>query len=73
MTEAVPAFRSFVANAKVTGVIVGTPGKIILNGRLARAGDMVEPALGVTFEGIDGDRKLLVFRDKSGAVVTKKY
>lgn len=73
MTEAVPAFRTFVANAKITGVIAGTPGKIILNGRLARAGDMVEPALGVTFEGIDGDRKLLVFRDKSGAVVTKKY
>ncbi len=73
MTEAVPAFRTYVANAKITGVIAGTPGKIILNGRLARAGDMVEPALGVTFEGIDADRKLLVFRDKSGAVVTKKY
>lgn len=73
VVEAVPAFRTFVANTKITGVIAGTPGKIILNGRLARAGDVVESTLGVTFDRIDTDRKLLVFKDKTGAVVTKKY
>ncbi len=73
VVEAAPAFRTFVANTKITGVIAGTPGKIILNGRLARAGDVVDSTLGVTFDRIDTERKQLVFKDKTGAVVTKKY
>lgn len=73
VVEAAPAFRTFVANTKITGVIAGTPGKIILNGRLARAGDVVDSALGVTFDRIDAERKQLVFKDKTGAIVTKKY
>ena len=73
VAEATPAFRTFVANAKITGVIGGNPGKIILNNRMARAGDMIDPGLGVVFDSIDADRKLLVFKDKTGAVVTRKY
>jgi hypothetical protein len=73
VAEATPAFRTFVANAKITGVIAGTPGKIILNGRLARAGDVIDPTLGVVFDAIDAERKLLVFKDKTGAVVTRKF
>ncbi len=73
VAEASPAFRTFVANAKITGVIQGSPAKIILNGRLARAGDVVESALGVVFESIDSEKKQLVFKDKAGAVVTRKY
>jgi hypothetical protein len=71
--EATPAFRTFVANAKITGVIGGTPPKVLLNGRMMRAGEVVDSALGVTFETIDADRKLLVFKDKTGAIVTRKY
>lgn len=71
--DATPAFRTFVANAKITGVIGGTPPKVLLNGRLMRAGESVETALGITFDGIDPDRKLLIFKDKSGAIVTRKY
>jgi hypothetical protein len=73
VAEATPAFRAFVANAKITGVIGGAPAKIILNGRLARSGDLVDSALGVTFDSIDAERKLLVFKEKSGAIVTRKY
>ena len=73
VAEASPAFRAFVANAKITGVIGGSPAKIILNGRLARSGDVVDPALGITFDRIDAERKLLVFKEKSGASVTRKY
>ena len=73
VAEATPAFRTFVANAKITGVIGGTPAKIILNGRLARSGDMIDPGLGISFESIDAEKKLLVFKDKSGAVVTRKF
>jgi hypothetical protein len=73
VAEASPAFRTFVANVKITGVIQGSPAKIILNSRLARAGDVVDSALGVVFESIDSEKKLLVFKDKSGAVVTRKF
>jgi hypothetical protein len=71
--DANPAFRTFVANAKVTGVIGGVPPKVLLNGRLMRAGEIVDSALGVTFDSIDPDRKLLIFKDKTGATVTRKY
>jgi cytoskeletal protein RodZ len=73
VADSTPAFRAFVANAKITGVIGGTPPKIILNGRMARAGDIVDPGLGVTFENVDAEKKLLVFRDRTGAIVTKKF
>ena len=72
-SEASPAFRSFVANAKISGVFQGNPPRVMINGRLARAGEVVENALAVSFEGIDPDKKQLIFKDKSGATVTRRY
>ena len=75
--QAVPdanaAFKAFVANGKYNGVIGGDPPKILFNGRTMRAGDIVDPQLGITFDSIDPDRKLIIFKDKSGATVTRKY
>ena len=71
--EATPAFRSFIANAKISGVFQGAAPRVMINGRLARAGDTVESSLGVVFDHIDADKKLLVFKDKSGATVTRRY
>jgi hypothetical protein len=71
--EASPAFRSFVANAKISGVFQGAPPRVMINGRLARAGDTVDSALAITFDGIDPDKKLILFKDKFGAVVTRRY
>lgn len=71
--EASPEFRSFVANAKVSGVFQGNPARAMINGRLARTGDMIDPALGIVFEGVDSTKKQLLFKDKSGAVVARKY
>ena len=71
--EASPAFRSFVANAKVNGVFQGSPPRVMLNGRLTRAGDLVEATLGVVFDSIDPDKKLILFKDKTGATVTRRY
>jgi len=72
--EATPAFRSFVANAKVSGagIMQGTP-RAFINDRLTRGGEMVDPGLGVTFETIDAERRLLIFKDRSGAIVSRKY
>jgi hypothetical protein len=71
--EASPEFRSFVANAKVSGVFQGNPARAMINGRLARTGDMIDPTLGIIFEGVDATKKQLLFKDKSGAVVARKY
>ena len=72
-SEASPAFRSFVANAKVSGVFQGNPPRVMLNGRLARGGDTIDSNLGVIFDSVDPDKKLLIFKDKSGATVTRRY
>ena len=73
VSEATPAFRSFVANAKISGVIQSTPPRAVINNRLTRAGEMVDTGLGVTFEGIDADKRQLIFKDKAGATVTRRY
>lgn len=70
---ATPAFRSFVANAKVSGVFQGSPSRAFVNGRLARKGEVVDSGLGIVFDGLDAERKLLIFKDKSGATVSRKY
>jgi hypothetical protein len=71
--EASPEFRSFVANAKVSGVFQGSPARAFINGRMARTGDTVEPTLGIIFDGVEPVKRHLLFKDKSGAVVARKY
>jgi hypothetical protein len=71
--EATPAFRAFVANAKVSGVFQGNPPRAFINGKLTRAGETVDASLGITFDSIDAERKLMVFKDRTGASVARKY
>jgi hypothetical protein len=66
-------FRTFVANAKVSGVFQGTPARAFINGRLARAGETVDASLGIVFDRIDADKRHIVFRDRTGATVTRRY
>ncbi len=72
--EASPAFRSFVANAKITGVFpTANPPRVLINGRTVRGGDVVDSALAITFDSLDPEKKLILFKDKAGAVVTRRY
>lgn len=73
VAESTPAFRAYVANAKVTSVIGGPSPKIFINNRMIRAGEVADAGLGITFDTIDPEKKLLIFKDKTGAVVTKRY
>ena len=68
--EASPAFTSFVASAKITGVVAT---RAVINGQLVRAGDVIERANGIIFEGYDFDTKELRFKDKTGARVVRRY
>jgi hypothetical protein len=72
--EASAAFRAFVANAKISGVVVqqGRSAVMMINNRLARVGETVEAPLGVTFDGYDVEKNLIIFKDKSGAIVTRR-
>lgn len=71
--EASPAFLTYVADAKVSGVFQGEPSRAFINGRLARSGTLVEEGLGITFVGVDAENRMLLFKDRSGARVTKRY
>lgn len=71
--EASPAFRSFIASVRVSGVFQGTPARAVINGKLTQQGDTVDSLLGITFEGVDTERRMLVFKDKSGATASRKY
>ena len=66
-------FREWVANARISGVFQGTPARALINGRMVRAGQIVDDALGIMFDGVDPVGESLVFRDKTGATVVRKF
>jgi hypothetical protein len=67
------AFRAFVAGASVGGVFQGHPSRALINGTIVREGDVVESALGISFDRIDSIQKIIYFKDASGAQVSKSY
>jgi hypothetical protein len=66
-------FVAWVMNVKVSGISPGSPARVVLNDRLVRESDIVQMRLSVTFDGIDTANRLLLFRDKSGATVSRSY
>ena len=72
--DASPAFKSWAVNAKISSVRAGgnNPAAFI-NGRLISRGGIVDDALGVVLDTIDADKKVLTFRDKTGATVSRPY
>lgn len=68
-----PGFRAFVASASIGGVFQGKPSRALINGTIVREGQVVESVLGVTFDRIDSDKKIIYFKDSTGAEVSKGY
>lgn len=64
------AFFYWVVNANLSAI---NPPRMMLNGRLIHEQQEVNIALGITFVNFDQANKLLVFRDKTGAIVTRSY
>jgi len=71
--KASAAFRRFVADAHITGVFQGTPPRALINGRMIRAGELIDQALGVVFDSIDAEQKTITFKDRAGVPVTRRY
>jgi hypothetical protein len=66
-------FIYWVAGLTVSGVSNSSPARFLMNGRLVREGDEVNRQLAITFDRVDVAAKLIYFRDKNGAVVTRSY
>ena len=66
-------FLYWVAGLRVSGVLQGSPARIHLNNAFSREGEVVNLALGITFDHLDPAKKLIIFRDRSGALVTRNY
>jgi hypothetical protein len=63
----------WVASLSISGVSKSSPARFLMNNHLVREGDEVNRQLGVTFDHLDAAAKLIYFRDKGGAVVTRSY
>jgi hypothetical protein len=68
-----PTFRAFVAKAAIRGVIGGQSPKALINGKVVHVGDFADSTLGITLAGIDAPGQTLLFRDSTGATVTRRY
>jgi hypothetical protein len=68
-----PAVQAWVAGVHIGGVRIGDSPRIFIDGVTYRAGDMVKPELGIRFDSADADREVLIFKDRTGAIVEKKY
>ena len=70
-----PAFRLWLEAVRINGVAVnpGSAPRVIINGRLVRPGDTIDPAEGIVFESLDLERKLILFRNRAGFVASKQY
>lgn len=63
------AFKGWVANLKIKSVRGGETPRVFIGGTTYEIGDLVNPQLGITFEGYDIETRRLTFKDKSGAKV----
>ncbi len=71
--EASQAFRSLVGALKISGVFQGNPPRARINDRVFRKGEIVDVPLGVVFDSLETDKKMIVFKDRTGATVSRRY
>ena len=58
---------------KISGTFPGSPPRVMLNDRLIRGGDPAHARLKITFESLDLENRLIIFRDATGATVSRSY
>lgn len=73
LPKASVAFMQFVEALRVSSVVQGTPAKIMIAGKLFRAGEVIDEQLGVTFVGVDAAKIALILRDRQGAELRLSY
>lgn len=68
-----PRFVRYAEGLKISGVFQGSPARALVDGRVVREGDVLEPNLGIRFVAVDAATKHLVLQDGTGAQVRVKY
>jgi hypothetical protein len=66
-------FFFWVVKLNVSGITQSKPARLLLNNRLTYEGDEVNRSLGIVFAQLDPANRLLVFKDATGAIVTRSY
>jgi hypothetical protein len=67
------AFKNYIINLRVSGVFQGENARALLNGKMYHLGDTLDPVRKIEFYKIDADAKQLIFRDDTGAIVSRHY
>lgn len=68
-----PQFREWLRNVRIGSVMTGEEPKALIDNMTFTPGSTVDYMLGVTFEGLAENDTLLVFKDRTGAVLTIQY
>ncbi len=70
-----PAFRLWLEGVRINGVsaTAGVAPRVIINGRLVRPGDTIDSAEAITFDSLDVERRMVMFRNRAGMVAGKPY
>ena len=66
-------FKAWVENLKISGVRGGATPRVFIGGTSFQKGDLVNPQLGITFEGYSNETRLLTFKDQTGARVERRH
>jgi hypothetical protein len=66
-------FKAWVENLKISGVRGGATPRVFIGGTSFQKGDLVNPQLGITFEGYSNETRLLTFKDPTGAKVERRH
>ena len=65
-------FRSWVENLQIRGMRGGANPRVFIGNSSYGRGDLVNPNLGIVFEGVDEATHQLIFKDKTGAQIQRR-
>ncbi len=66
------AFKAWVQNLRISGVRGGANPRVFIERTAYAPGDLVNPQLGILFETYNAETRMIVFKDKSGALVERR-
>ncbi len=61
------------SDAVITSVREGSEPRAFINNIFVKQGDTVDAQLRITFDSVDAERNLVIFKDTTGAIVGKRY
>ena len=66
-------FRQWASELRISGVRTGDSPKVMVNGLTLGVGGTIDHRLGITFEGLAQNDQVLVFKDRTDALLTVEY